>query len=362
MVKKILLVLLLCCFYSCENKNKEIVERVNPKTQESLLLKDLSKFNQLKLSNRQKARSWYGEIGRFCAIASADIVGGFTTGKIGAKVGVFFGPKGAVAGAVIGGAIGAIGGSYSAYRSLSGFERNPSLIDKPNILLKDVTPPIDYIEISYLLSTKYPQNHMGPLRSLSSSEEYCEVPSINKNDLNNFQSVLNPQIDIPDLEFKNNNIKEKSIFSGQLHNIGLDFIMKKDEINLENYSVREKSPIEKKLFESNDLCKEYENVCSVVYKNESLLDYVKNDKTSPLSGKILDLFLELFNEYPTDLQDVKEIAEFYINKVEESTEINDKDKQILCNALTVAYYSFNYWSVNDSLADLIERTNNNSRP
>lgn len=59
--------------------------------------------------------------------------------------------------------------------------------------------------------------------------------------------------------------------------------------------------------------------------------------------KIIQLFLEVFQEYPSDMEDINYLINKYIELIESDAQITELQKEAVYFALSTAAYSTNYW-------------------
>lgn len=58
-------------------------------------------------------------------------------------------------------------------------------------------------------------------------------------------------------------------------------------------------------------------------------------------------YSDLLSSYPTNLDDIVEITNGYINIIETNNEFNDNDREMIYSALIVSLYSPQLWGVFD---------------
>lgn len=131
---------------------------------------------------------------------------------------------------------------------------------------------------------------------------------------------------------------ESSKEVGLYHNISLRIL--NDELpsqaELGNYlSDEEISILHSESFMNNyDALLTSPQLLSMEYLNE----------TSDKEDRIIKLFLDVYQEYPEDMEDVNYLINMYIDRIERDPAITDLQKQCVYSALSIAAYSTNYWS------------------
>ena len=73
--------------------------------------------------------------------------------------------------------------------------------------------------------------------------------------------------------------------------------------------------------------------------------YMESDD-STMVDEVINLFIEAFDGYPDDIEDVQELVNHYISTIEEFNELNEEEKQFVYSGLCVAFASANYWNGN----------------
>lgn len=290
-MKKILLLISLISILitSCTSEEPVMSDLTKPQDTEFVSLKNdstiilLSNLNDSLISNNSQSRGFWSVFKRVCKIAFADIKGAVT----GFKLGGTFGPTGAWIGATVVG----IGSSASAYND----SRAPSFVRQSDI------------EAAYTLTV-------------------CD-PNFESNKALIGERV---KIDIP-IEHVS------SVELGKIHNLTLNTLKKEDlsTIQVENgFTKEELSVIHSDKFQS-----EYSN-----YMNNSSsfeLEYILSSPTK--EEYIIQLFLDLYKNYPNDIQDVNYIINEYIHIIEQDPTITNDEKNIIYTAIAMAGYSTDYW-------------------
>lgn len=262
-------------------------------SESSELIQTLEAVNNNFMVNKSEFRGkgWGGKVLRVLCVASADIGGAYEVGKIGGKVGALFGPKGAVIGAAVGGTIGAVGASYGAYCGT-----------------RSITIDADYPLVVSAYSYMQENKELKPL-----------VPS---------EGI---SLQIP----KEYN---RPIEAGVEHNLMLSLL--REESSALSSHVNKLSDLELSITESSEFQKAY-NDC--VQRAKAITFTPKRASKDDLGQKVMNLFLNVYTEYPQDQADVNEIINKYISVIEKSSELSTEEKDLIYSSLSVAAYSFKYW-------------------
>ena len=72
-------------------------------------------------------------------------------------------------------------------------------------------------------------------------------------------------------------------------------------------------------------------------------EYIKTDGNDT-PAKVMNLFFEIFEKYPDNVDDVQFIINKYIEAVKNTEEISEADKEIIYQALSIGASSYEYWS------------------
>ena len=76
--------------------------------------------------------------------------------------------------------------------------------------------------------------------------------------------------------------------------------------------------------------------------------YMPSDD-STMVDEVINLFIEAFDGYPDDIEDVQELVNHYISTIEEFNELNEEEKQFVYSGLCVAFASADYWNSNSTV-------------
>ena len=271
----------------CSQKADEQLVSSSEETQAFDVAKEFKALNDsLLLVKTPETRGF----GRFCAVASADIGGGYEIGKIGAKIGSYFGPKGAAAGAVIGGIIGAVGASYAVYK----YEPGSSVVSPETV----IDSYIAVAEANPLLTDYYPE-----VINLELPEEKKDLQEIGVKHNLVLEKLINQEFSSSPLE-------------DVLTSLELD-VLTSEEFEEGYYSVLNK------------------------YTIDNYDSYVDNDGST--GNIVMKLYVDIINKYPEQLNDVEFVSNKYIELISKSSELSEEEKDLLYSAISVAASSFEYW-------------------
>lgn len=67
--------------------------------------------------------------------------------------------------------------------------------------------------------------------------------------------------------------------------------------------------------------------------------------------RIIQLFVEVYQNYPADQHDATEVINQYIEVIESDTQITEEQKQIVYSALATAAFSTDYWKSQEPLTE-----------
>lgn len=262
---------------------KESTEQ-NELTKDKLIL-ELQELNDSLIQSQQtetrgRLRNFFRKI---CNIVVADVKGGFSGATIGSKVG-------GKVGAWICGVVTAIGDSYKA--GVTEFSR---------ATMQGLS--IEEIEAAYS-QTIY--------KDIDISEtEYIK---------------LNANLKLP-TEFK------YTTEMGRLHNLTLTCIDSGD-YSLTNYTTQLTKP--EILCINCEEFRSFYNTDRVFNIEEAIINPSKEEQ-------VIQLFIEAFLEYPEDSEDVTQLINNYIDKIEADNSISPEKRETIYYALSIAAYSTEYW-------------------
>lgn len=294
-MKTVFYLLALCgIISSCSDKRQEEIIAHKPLNENKLVI-SLQNFNDSIVLTKPKTRSgWL----RFLSVASADIAGSFELGKIGASLGSSFPGYGTVIGGAIGATIGAAGASYMA-----------DLATRTSISASDIVNSKELIQ-----------------------QAYCYVK---ENNLIEEYPTEEIAIALP-------TGYESSKEVGLLHNTILNSVAAPTNEEENEEIAYPFTAVENAVLYSTEYIDSYESV---------LLKVINSDTNKPIfvseegvSAEIINLFIEVFNQYPEDINDVNFIVNKYIEKIEASNLLSESEKKNIYDALSVAVFSFYHWS------------------
>ena len=297
-MKKILLFFSLLCMFlvSCTNEEPISPEFQSQNDVEVISFNDdptilqLSNLNDslMSISSNVESRGKFWNIfKKVCKIAFADIKGAYN----GYKWGSIFGPVGSWVGASV------VGIGSSAIAGIDEFSRAPlQLVSQSDV------------EAAYVITV-------------------CD-PNFESNKLLVGERV---KIDIPQEHIS-------TVELGKVHNLTLKTLQTKDlsTVNIENGFSTE----EIEILHSTKLQNYYTS-----YLNDSNafdLDFALSDSNSK-DEYIVQLFLDLYKNYPSDIDDVNFIINEYIHIIEQDTLLTTEEKQVIYTAIAMAGYSTDYW-------------------
>lgn len=286
-----MLVVMSVFMFSCEKEDK-MNNTFNSKS--STTLEILKEFNDsLSVDPACETKGFL----RFIAVASADVTGAYELGKIGVKIGALGGLKGALIGGAIGGIIGGVGASYGAYCGTK--PETASTLDFPTVNM--LVTNYSYVTISDSLLFQYTEDDI----KLNFPEEF----------------------------------NDEAIRTGKMHNLILDISIDEGELqNIDN----QLTDMEKSVIYSDEFLCEYDKIINnFIDLDLEDPEYIYADGT--VESSVMQLFLDIYNKYPENCEDVNFIINKYIEVVDDSDEISDEMKSCIYNGLAVAAYSYKYW-------------------
>lgn len=283
---------------SCSNDMIEVTDTATMNNGSNDIVAQMSHFNDSLSMTKPETRG-AGRILYWMCVVSSDIIGGYSGGCAGAKVGAIIGHPhvGAAIGAVV------VGGysSYKAHRILSDAYATRG-VEKNNISLKPMEVAAAYVpalENEAVIKDNYPT------------------------------------------QIKLDNLDKKDIEIGAKHNA----ILKNLETNNFNKEkiLQYLSKEELQILSSKELEDEMENTVEKTIESSLKGEYIKTDGNDT-PAKVMNLFFEIFEKYPDNVDDVQFIINKYIEAVKNTEEISEADKEIIYQALSIGASSYEYWS------------------
>lgn len=286
-MKKFSLLILFVAFVSSCSQPEEVA--VSDKQSKDELFVSLENFNDSILSTKTQTRGFLS----FLSIATADIAGAYELGRIGAYAGSFFPGYGTVIGGTVGAVAGGVGSSYLAYCGC-----------------KMVKYPSDvYTNVKYV----YTQ-----MASKIDATKYVDT---------------NIKANFPG-EYK------EAVKVGIQHNLMLDAV-KNDSFKATRGSdnITPLTKQEEYILNSPEFVSQYNSIMPRFYSSD-VNKYITDDSKGAM---VIKLFIEVYNKYPQDIDDVNLIINNYIERIEKNPSLTNEEKQLVYNGLAVAAYSFQYW-------------------
>lgn len=241
---------------------------------------------------------------RFLSVATADVAGALKFGKYGARIGSVLGPKRAAAGAIIGGVAGGAGYSYVAYCST-----RPARVafDSVGILT---------------------------FRDFGSAEAFGNHSSDNP-----FNRKFSEFSNVSRLKFPPRFSYCERV--GWEHNFVLD-AFRDEEARLNRIPLDSLSEEERLIMQSEDINQCFMSDVEKIVAGE--MDFLNMGDEK--SDRVMSLFLDLYNSYPENESDIVAIVNDYAAIIAESDEFTDEEKEQILGSLSVALYSYQYWTEN----------------
>lgn len=275
-----------------KSTNKEDVSLSNSITLLKNKLEDINQ-NYPNLNDRDKRNnSNYTEqwsLKKWCRVGAADVAGAWVGSRFGGMIGVWAGgPAGATTGAIIGGVIVGAAASYGASYAVPINDYFPYIDSYPDMALEFEDPndnPFDYVG----------EKHNSILKDLLLSDK-----NLDRDNSNRFDSFYDINLTQDEIQFlnKNTSIVHKS------YDESLEIFNSKDQV----YSI-----ISENFTDQEKLSLVMNNYFDVIFKNED------------------------------NYQNVMYITYDYEKLVINSNELDNSEKNILLEGLSVAKYSFTFW-------------------
>lgn len=314
-------------FHSCDKSQNSLAE--SKLTDEALIMKSFKGLNDSLLNSSYyiSTRGFWNNFKRALIVSAAD-VGGAGAGIAATKeiVGLFGAVSGGTGAAVACGVIGVVcgaGASIAAAESMNYYDysapiKTPEVIDAYNKIKES---PITFIKLNFPDQYKY-LNLIGGIHN--SILNYKKI---------NIISAITPA-----------SITRSVVASNELDNGDLNAI---DEINTEEFKRLESSILNSEEF--NDICTNTINVVEDSYVSNGTFNtnFFFNNVNGKLTDKeriLQDLYLQIFCEYPNNINDVIFIANEYIRKIEQINIFTESEKENLFLSLSVSVNSAYYWN------------------
>lgn len=320
-----IIVSILVFFSGCANENEIVVD--SPTIENSSLIKELDSFNAKILRDKGICRTYnmnqpepslsqnpVTRLSRGWGVAWSDAKGTFGGARVGGKLGATFGPHSAV---IMGGLCAILCGSVASFYTYS-----KNLTDTQNSLAASY---------AYLQKTGQLYNPEIIYAAYLKIDDKQKINIVQKSDI--------AFITQSPVSFQQTSIV------GVQHNAVIENLKNPELLQKVNI---DKSSIEYKVISSNEFKTEYkkcvDNCLNNSYENEIVL-YMNNPNYlyTQETAKVMDLFMEVYNNYPEKMEDVDFLVNYYVSKIEASDEFKSIDKTGLYSALSVAMYSPRLW-------------------
>lgn len=303
---------------SCSHEDINDIQR--SKVEDTEVIKALEHVNaELLASAPLGTRGWTTK--EKLQVVGADVSGAVGGGRAGAwagaKIGTTLGNP--ITGGVFGAAIGAIiGGAYNSW------------LHSPYIMVIDEAKrEKDFKRISYscrlLLNDDLSVNE-NLFGSVSPSLK--RKMKLLGNKLKSTDNKLNVSQELID----QSKLDENSLIVGEMHNVMLSTLDGTAEIR-SDIEMEDESELKRELFNSKELMEGCRNI-------KSNSDNLTSDE---MLNKVMELFNQVLQEYPSKVDDVAFIIGKYIEVIENSTELTEDQKRHIKYGLSTALYSSIYW-------------------
>ena len=301
---------------SCDNDNILSSSPKETQMEEQHLLVDLQNYNK-DLLTRAETRGAGDWILKTCAIAGADIIGAWGGAQIGGTIGSVGGSVGTIVGGSIISLVCGTGASYLAYKGCS--------IVKPGINTGPITSEIAYIDPGYIyLATLNisPEDRLNEIREANISTTFPE----------GFEGIERIGID---------------------HNLALEGLFMEDSANNDHTQPNPVDSATLNFFNSPEFIIQYQALQNQILtamteiENLDIEQYFSdsdNQNISLTAQNVMTLFMELYTQYPAGLEDIDQIVNFYLQKIDNTNALTMDEKEILYSGLAVAAYSPRFWS------------------
>lgn len=333
-------------FAACEKNGEISAEQSLVSKEQSETMKKLSLLNDSLLGSNSGTRGWGRRFLEFTTIASADICafkpgatfGGWTGAKIGFAVGGFKGVLvGGITGAVVGGTLTSTGASYGAYRAFKCVYAVP---------INDIIPDFqEYGLVNELTDAAY--------------NAYKDNFAVLAEDNTLIAGLRSSSEPLPIEDYWQPPIQDiVPIETGLIHNTLLEKMLfeTNQKIDTNTLSIEDKETY----FKIREDVKSQEALFETIYSN-TISAYTTLKETNDVSlflgklkksfssdnnsfqNKVIDLFLNIYLQYPEDINDVFFIIDKYAEIIMDAQDLTDDDKKNILYSLSIAAYSSAYW-------------------
>lgn len=281
-----------------------------PQQQESILLQQLSLYQETVASTHPVTRGW----GRFLALVSSDFIGaceGAEKGAmIGGKIGTLLGGR-TVEGAIIGGAVmGLVSGAGASY-------------------IADLATSSEASSCEIEAGAFIEQGRLVRGQSNEASEGEADI---------DYADELELPADAIAVGALHNEILDNVInaFDGDVDLATLPPGLDKDDDLPEDVS-----ELEARIFDSPEMFTSCEDLFG--RNSDSGISFTSNS----LMANVANSFLTFINNYSSSLSELAGHINSYYRYISASDELSEEEKNGLYCGLAVAYYSYRYWNIDN---------------
>ncbi len=281
-----------------------------PQQQESILLQQLSLYQETVASTHPVTRGW----GRFLALVSSDFIGaceGAEKGAmIGGKIGTLLGGR-TVEGAIIGGAVmGLVSGAGASY-------------------IADLATSSEASSCEIEAGAFIEQGRLVRGQSNEASEGEADI---------DYADELELPADAIAVGALHNEILDNVInaFDGDVDLATLPPGLDKDDDLPEDVS-----ELEARIFDSPEMFTSCEDLFGRY--SDSGISFTSNS----LMANVANSFLTFINNYSSSLSELAGHINSYYRYISASDELSEEEKNGLYCGLAVAYYSYRYWNIDN---------------
>lgn len=333
MKKKMLLLLLITVCCACDNSKHSILDNVQLEVNSTAQM--FQTFNDSLLNAPHSStdyvstRGFWDSFKKALIVTGADIAGAgagiSATKEIAGLIGIATGGTGGVVACAVGGIICGAGASLAAFdavankASISNF--SSSILMNAYAQIKE--EKITYIKLDFPEKFKY-INIMGGLHN-SILEYTNETPAI----ITRCSTTTNPAI--------------------QLDNESLlvhESLQTTTNVVSNDYQKMESAVLKNEHF--SQLCDNVMNEVSTSYVNNTFESSTLFEDTNTLLTEnekiIYDLYTEIYNTYPSNINEVIFIANSYIKRIERLENLTDTEKEKLYMMISVSVNSAYFWN------------------
>lgn len=316
------ILLLVIGIVSC-NKNEQVA---TTEIDTSQLISELKSINETLRLSRPETRISFK---RFLDVALADAGGAWAGGKAGVKVGAAVGSLlgSPITGGAVGGFVGAVGfGAVSSWVAYPDEEISVEMPDYETVCDLCEAIAAEYMEEA---DTEDLYEEISVLDEASCKEDIAS-------------SIFIAQEILDDVE-----LTRKELLVGEKHNIILAGLQGKIATRSNEMKKTRTTDTQDETMPSD----EYLIIAEQIMRSEemeeayySALEEFQYEEDHSLPAAVVNLFKEIFHEYPDNIQDVTSVINQYVFCIEQSDELTAEEKSWIRMGLAVSLYSYNYWS------------------